>query len=80
MMSREEAERRDHRTIGAQQKLFMFSQLSPGSAFFLPHGTRIYNKLIQYIRSKYHEEARHGSCFATHMLGNDCFARDTKKS
>lgn len=52
----DEAERRDHRVVGAHQKLFMFHPLSPGSAFFLPHGTRIYNRLTQYIRHKYHEE------------------------
>ena len=33
------AKERDHRVIGAKQDLFMFHELSPGSAFFLPHGT-----------------------------------------
>ncbi len=47
---KEEAEKRDHRNIGRAQKLFMFHNYSPGSAFFLPHGTRIYNKLEQLIR------------------------------
>jgi threonyl-tRNA synthetase len=49
----EEIAKRDHRTIGKQQELFFFHPLSPGSCFFLPHGTRIYNKLIEYIRSEY---------------------------
>lgn len=31
----------------------MFHDLSPGSAFWLPHGARIYNKLISFIRSHY---------------------------
>lgn len=31
----------------------MFHELSPGSAFWLPHGCRIYNKLISFIRSHY---------------------------
>jgi threonyl-tRNA synthetase len=31
----------------------MFHDLSPGSAFWLPHGTRIYNKLIEFIKEKY---------------------------
>eukprot|EP00461_Guttulinopsis_vulgaris_P001653 UN01653 len=48
-----EAEKRDHRRIGQQQQLFFFHQLSPGSAFFLPHGTRIYNKLVDLIRTEY---------------------------
>lgn len=38
----------------------MFHDLSPGSAFWLPHGTRIYNKLLDFIRGHlwakgYHE-------------------------
>jgi threonyl-tRNA synthetase len=32
------------------QELFFFSDLSPGSCFFLPHGTRIYNTLIELLR------------------------------
>ncbi|OMH80123.1 Threonine-tRNA ligase, cytoplasmic [Zancudomyces culisetae] len=51
----EEAKRRDHRKIGREQELFYFSELSPGSAFFLPHGTRIYNALVGYIRELYWE-------------------------
>eukprot|EP01127_Copromyxa_protea_P021808 TRINITY_DN7602_c0_g1_i2.p1 TRINITY_DN7602_c0_g1~~TRINITY_DN7602_c0_g1_i2.p1 ORF type:complete len:409 (-),score=93.18 TRINITY_DN7602_c0_g1_i2:133-1359(-) len=31
----------------------MFSPLSPGSAFFLPHGTRIYNNLVNFIKKQY---------------------------
>lgn len=33
----------------------MFHELSPGSAFWLPHGTRIYNKLISFIKGFYWE-------------------------
>jgi len=47
------AAERDHRLIGKNQELFFFHPLSPGSAFFLPHGARIYNKLIEFIRSEY---------------------------
>jgi threonyl-tRNA synthetase len=50
---REEAAKRDHRALGQQQKLFFFHPLSPGSAFFLPHGTRIYNTLQNFIREQY---------------------------
>ncbi|KAG5520969.1 hypothetical protein RHGRI_033505 [Rhododendron griersonianum] len=35
------------------QELFYFDPLSPGSCFFLPHGTRIYNKLMNFIRNQY---------------------------
>eukprot|EP00798_Chlamydomonas_sp_ICE-L_P008895 gene8895-3778_t len=50
-----EAKKRDHRVVGVQQELFFFNPLSPGSCFFLPLGTRIYNSLIGYIREKYWE-------------------------
>ncbi|KAK5577159.1 hypothetical protein RB653_002097 [Dictyostelium firmibasis] len=44
---------RDHRVIGKDQELFFFHPFSPGSCFFLPHGTKIYNKLLQFLRSEY---------------------------
>jgi len=50
---KEEAEKRDHRTVGRQQKLFDSHELSPGSAFFYPAGTIIYNKLVNMIRDEY---------------------------
>lgn len=43
----EEAKKRDHRLLGAQQELFFFHPLSPGSCFFLPAGARVYNSLVQ---------------------------------
>ncbi|KAF1816720.1 threonyl-tRNA synthetase [Eremomyces bilateralis CBS 781.70] len=49
----EEAAKRDHRKIGKEQELFFFHELSPGSCFFLPHGTIIYNTLQAFIRSEY---------------------------
>ncbi|KAG1752134.1 hypothetical protein EDB19DRAFT_1893055 [Suillus lakei] len=48
-----EAAKRDHRKIAREQELFFFNDLSPGSCFFLPHGTRIYNTLIELMRSEY---------------------------
>lgn len=48
-----EAAERDHRKIGREQELFFFNELSPGSAFWLPHGTRIYNRLIELMREEY---------------------------
>jgi threonyl-tRNA synthetase len=36
-----------------QQDLVMFHDLSAGSAFWLPHGTRIYNTLVQFIKDHY---------------------------
>ncbi|KAG3116506.1 putative threonine--tRNA ligase 1, cytoplasmic [Phytophthora idaei] len=49
----EEAKKRDHRLIGRAQQLFMFHPLSPGSSFFLPHGTRVFNTLADFIRGEY---------------------------
>ena len=48
-----EAADRDHRKIGREQELFFFNEMSPGSAFWLPHGTRIYNRLVDLMRSEY---------------------------
>jgi len=45
----------DHRIIGLKQKLFLFHESSPGSCFFLPHGTIIYNKLADFMRNEYHK-------------------------
>lgn len=50
-----EAAKRNHRKIGQDQKLFFFDEASPGCAFFLPHGTRIYNTLIDCIREQYNK-------------------------
>jgi threonyl-tRNA synthetase len=50
-----EAAKRDHRKIGKEQELFFFHDLSPGSCFFLPHGTRIYNTLVELMRSEYYK-------------------------
>jgi threonyl-tRNA synthetase len=46
----EEAAKRDHRKIGKEQELFFFHELSPGSAFMLPHGARVYNALMGLIK------------------------------
>jgi threonyl-tRNA synthetase len=46
----EEAKKRDHRKIGKDQKLFLFHHWAPGSPFWLPKGTTLYNILANYIR------------------------------
>ncbi|SPO02232.1 related to threonine--tRNA ligase [Cephalotrichum gorgonifer] len=43
----------DHRRIGAQQKLFTTSIYSPGSPLLLPHGKRIANRLVDFLRRQY---------------------------
>ena len=46
----EQARARDHRKLGPQLGLFGFSELSPGSAFWLPRGTAVYNALVARSR------------------------------
>src|SRR3954451_2644712 len=47
----EEARARDHRKLGKELGLFMLSELSPGSPFWLPHGTHIWNELTRLWRT-----------------------------
>jgi threonyl-tRNA synthetase len=49
----EEAKRRDHRRLGQQLDLFSLHPIAPGSPFFHPKGTVVYNTLVQYMRSLY---------------------------
>ncbi|KAF3763622.1 threonyl-tRNA synthetase [Cryphonectria parasitica EP155] len=49
----EEAAKRDHRKIGKDQELFFFDPVSPGSAFWLPHGARIYSSIQAYLKKEY---------------------------
>ncbi len=42
----EQARARDHRKLGPQLGLFTFSEVSPGSAFWLPKGTQVFNTLV----------------------------------
>ena len=49
----EEAAKRDHRIIGKHQDLFNFHVLSPGSGFWYPYGTKIYNKVVDLVRDEY---------------------------
>ncbi|GAA3402390.1 threonine--tRNA ligase [Paenibacillus hodogayensis] len=46
----EEAKRRDHRKLGKELELFMFSEEAPGMPFYLPAGTVIRNELEQFSR------------------------------
>ncbi|HTR72238.1 MAG TPA: threonine--tRNA ligase, partial [Solirubrobacteraceae bacterium] len=46
----EQARLRDHRKLGRELQLFAFSDVSPGSAFWLPAGTRLWNRLVAISR------------------------------
>lgn len=46
----EEAKKRDHRKLGKELSLFMFSEEAPGMPFYLPNGMIIRNELEQFSR------------------------------
>ena len=48
----EQARARDHRKLGRELDLFMFSELSPGSPFWKPAGMTIWNALTELWRSE----------------------------
>jgi threonyl-tRNA synthetase len=47
----EQARARDHRKLGRELGLFGFSELSPGSTFWTPAGTAVYNALVARSRA-----------------------------
>ncbi|MEW6055717.1 MAG: threonine--tRNA ligase [Bdellovibrionota bacterium] len=49
----EEAKKRDHRKLGRELDLFSFDPVAPGSPFFHPKGTLVYNRLVQFVRELY---------------------------
>jgi threonyl-tRNA synthetase len=53
----EEAHKRDHRKLGKELGLIGFHRVAPASPFFLPRGSEVYNRLIDYVRDLYE---RHG--------------------
>ena len=56
---REEAERRDHKKLGPQLKIFMFHETAPGMPYWLPKGTLIYNELINFWREEHKKRNYH---------------------
>jgi threonyl-tRNA synthetase len=52
----EQAKARDHRKLGKELSLFMFSHFAPSMPIFLPKGTVIYNELIDFVREKYRRD------------------------
>jgi len=53
----EEAKKRDHRKIGKEMDLFLFSDAGPGFPFFLPKGMVLRNELEYYWKK---EHIKHG--------------------
>src|SRR3989338_8760159 len=56
---REEAERRDHKKLGPQLKLFMFHETAPGMPYWLPKGVLIYNELVNFWRKEHQAREYH---------------------
>jgi len=48
----EEAEKRDHRKLGKEMDLFHFREESPGAVFWHEKGWELFQKLIDYMRTK----------------------------
>ena len=48
----EEAEKRDHRKLGPMLDLFHLQEEAPGSVFWHPHGWRLFQDLIGYMRER----------------------------
>jgi threonyl-tRNA synthetase len=48
----EQARARDHRKLGKELELFMFSELSPGAPFWQPAGTAVWNALTELWREQ----------------------------
>ena len=51
----QEAEKRDHRKLGKEMKLFHFQEEAPGMVFWHPNGWTIYRLLQDFIRNKLQE-------------------------
>ncbi len=49
----EEAEKRDHRKLGAKLELFSFHDEGPGFVFWHPNGMIIYNELMDFWREEH---------------------------
>ncbi|RLA64952.1 MAG: threonine--tRNA ligase [Epsilonproteobacteria bacterium] len=49
----QEAKKRDHRKLGKELNLFLFDKVAPGSPFFMPKGSFVYNALVDFIRKVY---------------------------
>ena len=49
----EQAKQRDHRKLGKELDLFMFDEVAPAMPFFLPRGTFVYQRMVDYLRGLY---------------------------
>ncbi|MBQ8472452.1 MAG: threonine--tRNA ligase [Bacilli bacterium] len=64
----EEAKKCDHRKLGQELDLFMFSETAPGMPYWLPKGLKIYNTLVDFWR--YEHENRGYQEFSGPLLNS----------
>ncbi len=55
LLALQDAEKRNHKKIGAQMDLFHFQDDAPGAVFWHPKGWLLFRQLIDYMRQKQHE-------------------------
>ena len=55
LQKQESAKQNDHRILGKKLNLFYFNELSAGSPFFTPLGTRVYRSMQKFLEEKYRE-------------------------
>ena len=70
----EEAKKRDHRKLGKELELFLFSEEGPGFPFFLPKGMQVKNLLIDYWR-QIHQKAGYVEIATPVILNRDLWHR-----
>ncbi len=69
----EEAERRDHRKLGAELDLFSFpEEIGPGLAVFHPKGGIVRREMEDYLRLR-HAEAGYDFVYTPHVTKRDLF-------
>lgn len=66
----EEAKKRDHRRLGKEMELFLFDSIAPGSPFFMPKGTIVYNELVAFMRRIY-QKYNYSEVITPMMLDSD---------
>ncbi|NIA03921.1 MAG: threonine--tRNA ligase, partial [Nitrospiraceae bacterium] len=70
----EEAKKRDHKKLGRELDLFMVSEEGPGFPFILPHGMKIYNKLLSFWREE-HRKANYEEIITPAILNRRLWER-----
>ena len=53
LQKQEEAKKNDHRLLGKKLNLFYFNELSAGSPFFTPLGTKVYRSMQKFLEETY---------------------------